>query len=139
MGLPGTSPLHALVAYRRSSRVSEPGFGGAVLSSTDFFTSPGECRHKAHAHHTAVGCEIDQMNVESHGLFSLPLSAGASPQQQVHVLNLMGIALRPNQWTNVTLTELGPVARHLQGRCWAGWCVPDAATAAKAGRQAVLR
>jgi hypothetical protein len=58
-----------------------------------------------------MGCEINQLNVEQHGLFSLPLSvAGASSQQRA-------VELTAGQWTNITLSwDLSRrIAQDLQG------------------------
>ena len=72
--------------------------GWGVLSLTDFFTSPSECQQSADAYHTAMGCEINQLNVEQHGLFSLPLSVARASSQQ------RAVELTAGQWTNITLS-----------------------------------
>ena len=73
----------------------EPNFGGAVLSLTDFFASPSECQQTEDFRHANVGCEIAQLDIERHGLFALPLSAGKGADA--------GLALKAGTWTNVTL------------------------------------
>eukprot|EP01051_Picozoa_sp_SAG22_P007330 SAG22_NODE_512_length_9579_cov_27.293143_6_plen_1042_part_00 len=79
----------------------EPGFAGAVLSLTDFFASPHECVQSEDTHHTDLGCEVDQLNIEKHGLFAVTISTGPFGGQQPSESST--IALAPGRWTNVSL------------------------------------